>query len=270
MAKIRTLRFHTAYGPSQLFDRAGGQVKDLAGLSLDIPHAKSRFEERGIPLEYLTDFQPELWEVITVDTAMRTGRIAYIALKRELEAQQYLWIVLAFEHVITAWITESSSDRATNPLIVKDGPAWDAAAEGREPPRTHAMVEWEQAYARRVRAHRILTALATVPERPSGDRLANAAKSILAGGNWSEAAAETGWATRDSMDAAIARLFRAVRRSGRELGTQVQPVATSSAGSLADSSGTTPTPGSRRLVLEARAAGNVGGLVHTGSHVGSE
>jgi len=214
MAKVRTLRFHTEYGPAPLFDKAREQLNDLAGLSLETPHAKSRFDERGIPLQYLTDFQPERWEVITVETAVRTGRIIYMSLQRKLESKKYLWIVLAFEHVITAWITESPSNRATNPLIVKGGPAWDAAAEGREPIRTHAMVEWEEAYARRVRAHRILTALATLPERPSGDRLAHAARFVLAGGTWNEAAVGAGWSTREGMDAAVARLLRAVKRSG--------------------------------------------------------
>ncbi|OBH47313.1 hypothetical protein [Mycobacterium mantenii] len=214
MTKVRTVRFHTEYGPAQLFDKAREQLKDLVGLSLEIPHAKARFEERGIPLEYLTDFRPECWEVITVETAVRTGRIIYMSLQRKLEGKKYLWIVLAFEQVITALITESPSNRATNPLIVKDGPAWDAAAEGREPTSTHAMAEWEEAYARRVRAHRILAALATVPERASGDRLAHAARFVLAGGTWSQAAVGAGWATREGMDAAIARLLRAVKRGG--------------------------------------------------------
>lgn len=145
MTRVRTLTFHIEYGPEPLFDKAREQLKDLAGLGLEIPHAKSRFDERGIPLQYLTDFQPERWEVITVETAVRTGRITYMSLRRRLESKKYLWIVLAFEHVITAWMTESPSNRATNPLIVKDGPAWNAAAVGREPIRTHVMAESEEA-----------------------------------------------------------------------------------------------------------------------------
>jgi hypothetical protein len=215
MTNVRTLRFHTKYGPAPLFDKARAQLKDLAGLSLEIPHTKSRFEERGIPLQYLTDFQPERWAVITVETAVRTGRITYMSLQRKLESKKYLWIVLAFEQVITAWMTESPRNRGTNPLIVKDGPAWDAFAEGRELMRTQALAEWEEAYARLVRAQRILTALDTLPERPSGDRLAHAAKLVLAGGTWSEAAVGAGWASRKGMDATIARLLRAVKRSGR-------------------------------------------------------
>ena len=214
MTQVRTLRFHTKYGPAPLFDKAREQLKGLTGLSLEIPHAKSRFDERGIPLQYLTDFQPERWEVITVETAVRTGRITYMSLQRRLESKKYLWIVLAFEQVITAWITESNSNRATNPLYVKDGPAWDAAAEGREPRRTPAVAEWEQVHARRVRAQRILTALATLPERPSADRLAHAATLVLAGGTWNDAAVGAGWASREGMDAAVARLLRAVKRSG--------------------------------------------------------
>jgi hypothetical protein len=81
-------------------------------------------------MEHLTDFQPDDWELMTVDTAVRTNRITYMSLRRKLEARQYLWIVLAFEHVITAWVSERPGDRATNPLIVKEGPAWDAVAAG--------------------------------------------------------------------------------------------------------------------------------------------
>ncbi|WP_018601005.1 hypothetical protein [Mycobacterium sp. 155] len=213
MTQVRTLRFHTEHGPAPLFDKAREQLKGLAGLNLEIPHAQSRFDEREIPRQYLTDFQPELWEVVTVETAVRTGRIVYMSLRRKLDPEKYLWIVLASEHVITAWVRERPSTRAAHPLIVKDGPAWDAAAEGREPAITGAMAEWADAYARRVRAHRVLVALAATPERPSGDRLAHAAERVLSGSTWNEAAATAGWAGRAGMDAAIARLLRAVRRS---------------------------------------------------------
>lgn len=209
MAKIRTLRFHVKYGPTPLFDKARLQLKALAGLDLELPHALSRFEERGIPLEYLTDFQPDLWELVTVETNARSGRITYMSLQRRLESKRYLWIVLAFEHVITAWIADTNSNRSTNPLIVRDGPAWEAAAEGRRPKRTQAVAEWEPVHARQVRARRILISLAHQPECPSSDRLAQAARIVLAGGTWDDAAVDSGWTTRDDMDAAIARLLQA-------------------------------------------------------------
>ncbi len=215
MTQTRTLRFHTKHGPAPLFDKAREQLKRLAGLNLEIPHARSRFEERGVPLQYLTDFQPECWAVITVETAMRSGRITYMSLRRKIESGQYLWIVLATEHVITAWVTDSRSDRATNPLIVKDGPAWEAAAEGREPAITGALVEWGDGYSRRVRALRVLDAVAALPERPSAERLACAARRVLRGGTWNEAAAAAGWASRSGLDASIVRLLRAVKRDGR-------------------------------------------------------
>lgn len=213
MTKVRTLRFHIKYGPAPLFDKAREQLKDLAGLSLSIPHARTRFDERGIPLQHLTDFQPDDWELITVETAVRTGRTTYMSLRRELQSKEYLWIVLAVEHVITAWVTESFSDRATNPLIVRDGPAWDAAAEGREPKWTQAAAEWTAARDRRVRAQRILAALAVFPEHPSADKFAHAARLVDAGSTWNEAAVAAGWSSRGGMDAAIKRLFRAIERS---------------------------------------------------------
>lgn len=213
MTNVRTLRFHAEHGPAALFERAYHQLGELTGLGLEIPHARIRFDEREIPIAYLSDFRPQHWEVITVDTAVRTGRITYMSLRRKLESDRYLWIVLAYEHVITAWITESSASRATSPLIVKDGPAWDVAAQGRDPKWTPAMAEWEQTYARRVRAHQILTTLdSSPPERPSGDRLAQAARIALGGGTWNDAAVGAGWSSRKPMDAAIARLFRAAKR----------------------------------------------------------
>ncbi|UBV13015.1 hypothetical protein [Mycolicibacterium fortuitum] len=214
MTRVRTLRFHTEYGLAPLFDKARGQLKGLAGLNLEIPHARSRFDERGGPLQYLTDFQPESWEVVVVETAVHTGGITYMSLRRKVESNEYLWIVLAHEHVITAWVTRRPSNRAAHPLNVKDGPAWDAAAEGKEPAVTGAMAEWADAYARRVRARQVLAALATVPERPSGDRLALAARLVLKGHTWNEAAVEAGWGSRAPVDAAITRLLRAVKRSG--------------------------------------------------------
>ncbi|UVO12349.1 hypothetical protein NM962_21205 [Mycobacterium sp. SVM_VP21] len=210
MTKVPVLRFHTKYGPAPLFDNAREQLKGLSGLNLEIPHAKARFDEREIPRHHLTDFQPECWEVVTVETAKRTGRVTYMSLRRRLESKKYLWIVLAFEHVITAWVTESPSNRATNPLIVKDGPAWDAAAEG----RTGSFSGWANANAHRDRAQRVLAAVATLPERPSGERLVHAAQRVLAGDGWNEAAAEAGWASRKCMEAAIARLLRAAKQSG--------------------------------------------------------
>ena len=209
MAKIPTLRFHVKYGPAPLFDKARLQLKALAGLDLEIPHALSRFDERGIPLEYLADFQPELWDLVTVETNVRSGQITYMSLQRRLESKRYLWIVLAFEHVITAWIADTNSNRATNPLIVRDGPAWEAAAEGRRPKRTPAVAEWEPVHLRQVRARRVLIALTHQPEWPSSERLDNAARIVLAGGTWDEARVGAGWTTRDAMDAAIARLFQA-------------------------------------------------------------
>lgn len=213
MAKIPTLRFHVKYGPAPLFDKARLQLKALAGLDLEIPHALSRFEERGIPLEYLADFQPELWDLVTVETKLRSGRITYMSLQRRLESKRYLWIVLAFEHVITAWIADTNSNRATNPLIVRDGPAWEAAAEGRRPKRTQAVAEWEPVHARQVRARQILIALAHQPECSSSDRLDQAARTVLAGATWDDAAVGAGWATRQSMDVEIADLLHA-RQNG--------------------------------------------------------
>lgn len=212
MTQVRTLRFHVKYGPATLFDKAREELKGLDGLNLEIPHAKARFDERDVPRQYLTEFQPACWEVVMVETAVRTGRVTYMSLRRKLESKCYLWIVLAFEHVITAWVTESPSNRATNPMIVKDGPAWDAAAAG----RTGSFAGWANAHAHRGRARRVLAALAALPERPSAERLACAAQRVLAGDTWNEAAAEAGWASRASMDAAIARLFRTVKRSGRQ------------------------------------------------------
>lgn len=210
MTKVPVLRFHTKFGPAPLFDNAREQLKGLGGLDLEIPHTKTRLDEREVPRQYLTDFQPECWEVVTVETAVRTGRVTYMSLRRKLESKKYLWIVLAFEHVITAWVTESPSNRATNPLIVKDGPAWDAAAEG----RTGSFGGWANANAHRDRAQRVLAALATLPERPTGERLAHAAQRVLAGDTWNRAAAEAGWASRASMEDAIARLFRTAKRIG--------------------------------------------------------
>lgn len=149
--------------------------------------------------------------MITVETAVRTGRVTYMSLRRKLESKSYLWIVLAFEHVITAWVTEKPTTRATDPLIVKDGPAWDAVAQGRK----GSFAGWADARAHLDRAQRILAALASMPERPSGDRLTHAAQRVLAGDTWNEAAVEAGWPSRRSMDQAIARLFRASKR--REL-----------------------------------------------------
>lgn len=214
MTHVRTLRFHTEFGPAPLFDKAREQLKRLAGLNLEIPHAQARFDEREVPLQHLTDFQPECWEVVVVETATRTGRITYMSLRRKLESGEYLWIVLAHEHVITGWVTRRPSNRAAHPLNVTDGPAWDAAADGKEPAVTGAMAQWADAYARRVRAHRVLAALAAVPERPSGDRLAQAAGLVLEGRSWNEAAVEVGWESRAGLDAAITRLLRAVKRSG--------------------------------------------------------
>lgn len=208
MAKIPTLRFHVKYGPAPLFDKARAQLKALAGLDLEMPHALSRFEERGIPLEYLADFQPDLWDLVTVETNVRSGRITYMSLQRRLESKRYLWIVLAFEHVITAWIADTNSNRATNPLIVRDGPAWEVAAEGRRPKRTQAVAKWEPVHASQVRARRMLIALAHQPECPSGDRLEQCARTVLAGGTWDEAAIGAGWASRESMDAAISHLLQ--------------------------------------------------------------
>ncbi|SKT79373.1 hypothetical protein [Mycobacteroides abscessus] len=213
MAKIPTLRFHVKYGPAPLFDKARLQLKALAGLDLEIPHALSRFEERGIPLEYLAGFQPGLWDLVTVETNLRSGRITYMSLQRRLESKRYLWIVLAFEHVITAWIADTNSNRATNPLIVRDGPAWDAAAEGRRPKWTQAVAEWEPVHARQVRARRTLIALAHQPECPSGDRLDEAARLVLAGATWDEAAVGAGWPAHDDMDGAIERLLQTVKPS---------------------------------------------------------
>lgn len=212
MTKIRTFRFHTKHGPALLFETAGEQLKALTGLNLEIPHAKSRLDEREVPLGFLTDFQPEDWELITVETAVKTSRIIYMSLRRKLALENYLWIVLAFEHVITAWITDSSSQRATNPLIVKDGPVWDALAENLEPRKTPAMFEWEQAYIRRARGHQILAALTSLPERPNGNRLAHAAELAIAGSTWTDAAAATGF-TRKSLDATSDRVLRAAKQS---------------------------------------------------------
>lgn len=211
MGKVRTFVFHAEYGPMPLFEKARGQLEDLAGLSMENPHAKARFAERGIPVEHLADFRPARWEVITVETAVRTGRITYMSLRRKIKSDAYLWIVLAFEHVITAWITGSPRTRATNPLIVKNGPAWDAAAAGQDPKATGAVAEWDQERTRRARAQQILTALVTLPERPSRDRIAYAARLVLAGDNWSDAAAAAGWENRHTMDNAIRRLLRAAK-----------------------------------------------------------
>lgn len=226
MTKIRTFRFHTRLGPALVFDTAREQLNALAGLSLETPHAKFRFDERDIPLALLTDFQPEHWELITVEIAMRTGRITYMSLRRKLESKKYLWIVLAFEHVITAWITERPSDRSTNPLIVKEGPVWEALAEGLELKKTPAMAEWEQAYVRRARGYQILTTLAAVPERPNRDRLAYAAQLAMAGSTWTEAAAAAGFTSRKSLDATVARLLRAAKQSrinGGPISTEAAP-----------------------------------------------
>ncbi|MDG4666682.1 hypothetical protein [Mycobacterium sp. 236(2023)] len=213
MTKVRTFRFHATHGPPRLFDMAREQLNALAGLGLEIPHARSRFDERDVPLEYLADFDPQRWELITVETAVSTGRIAYMSLRTMLESENYLWIVLAYEHVITAWITDNRGRKSTNPLNVTGGPVWESYAQG-ELAKTAAILDWEQAYIRRVRAHQVLTALANRPkDRPNRERLERAAKIAFDGGTWPEAAAAGGWPSRSGLKAAIRRVLRAAERS---------------------------------------------------------
>ena len=100
------------------------------GLNLTIPHFQQRTFDRDIPTVLLESFLPEEWEIVKVDTTLRGGKIRYMALRRPLvRGTSWLWIVLAYEHVITAWIRRTGDTDHDDPAVVRSGTRWTRVRE---------------------------------------------------------------------------------------------------------------------------------------------
>jgi hypothetical protein len=123
--RLPTCRFHWYYGPNALFVQARQQLRALEGttLALDVKHARERIQERRVPVDQLLNFQPDEWDIVSVDVSKKGGRIRYLAIRKQLTARKYLWLVLAHNQVITAWV-RSGRHVPTNVGTVTDGPRW--------------------------------------------------------------------------------------------------------------------------------------------------
>jgi hypothetical protein len=120
--KFETARFHVDTGPATLIQRVLRKMSGRRQLKLHASHFGSQANARAAPLELLRDFDPQEWELKTVEVRTDTGKFVNSAWSRRIHGRDW-WIVIGFSDTV---VTVIDTDKyGMGPDVVTSGPLYD-------------------------------------------------------------------------------------------------------------------------------------------------
>ena len=117
-------RFHVTSGPASLFERVRQLFAAPRTLKLHGSHLQERATASGAPLELLDPFDPDAWELMTVEARTDTGRFVSTAWRRQTESTTW-WVVIGFHDTVRTIFASPPSKLGAGDSIVRGGPLWD-------------------------------------------------------------------------------------------------------------------------------------------------
>lgn len=120
--RFEKARFHVATGPAELFERVKFKMGGRRTLKWHAGHLKERAAERGAPLDELSQFDADTWELVMAEARTDTGKFVNSCWAAHVQGQRWL-VVIGFNDTVETVI--ASHRRGLSDLIVQAGPVYE-------------------------------------------------------------------------------------------------------------------------------------------------
>ncbi|MFE9169015.1 hypothetical protein ACFYNZ_05710 [Streptomyces kebangsaanensis] len=121
--RFETARFHIESGPVSLFTRIRHILREPMRLKPHGTHATQSLQQRGAPLEELTNFDPESWELVSAEVRTDTGKWVKSTWRIRADARDW-WVVVGLGNALVTVIDVDPWRRGMGQGIVTGGPLY--------------------------------------------------------------------------------------------------------------------------------------------------
>lgn len=101
--RFETARFHVESGPDSLFIRVRHILSEPLRLKAHGAHVTERLRQRGAPLETLTRFDPESWELVSAEVRTDTGKWVKSTWRVRAD-ERFWWVVVGLGNALVSVI----------------------------------------------------------------------------------------------------------------------------------------------------------------------
>ncbi|MEV7862124.1 hypothetical protein AB0O86_25680 [Streptomyces hirsutus] len=121
--RFETARFHVETGPGSLFTRVRHILGEPVRLKAHGAHVTERLQQRGAPLEKLTRFDPEGWELVSAEVRTDTGKWVKSTWRVRADGRDW-WVVTGLGNSLVTVIDVDPRRRGRGESIVTEGPLY--------------------------------------------------------------------------------------------------------------------------------------------------
>ncbi len=125
--RFTTARFHIVSGPASLFERVRFKMKEPRKLKLNADHFQMRANERNVPIEKITKFDPQIWRLMTAEVRADTGKFVSTAWEVIVDGRNW-WVVIGLHDTIKTVINTSKMKLGKGDAIICSGLLYDFVA----------------------------------------------------------------------------------------------------------------------------------------------
>jgi len=117
-------RFHADSGPASLFERARQVFAGPLTLKLHGTHLTERTAAVAAPFDELDPFDPDRWELVTVEARTDTGRFVTTAWRRAIGDTTW-WLIIGYHNTVRTLFRADKGKSGRGPDIITAGPVYD-------------------------------------------------------------------------------------------------------------------------------------------------
>jgi hypothetical protein len=119
--RFETARFHVESGPASLFTRIRHILREPVRLKAHGAHVAQRLQERSAPLQDLTNFDPESWQLVSAEVRTDTGKWVKSTWRVRADARDW-WVVVGLGNALVTVIDVEPWRRGSGDSILTQGP----------------------------------------------------------------------------------------------------------------------------------------------------
>lgn len=124
--RFETARFQIEAGPAALFERVRFKLPGQRKLKLHATHLQQRADERHAPVDILEQFDPETWQLRTVEVRIDTAKFVSSTWTVEVNGVEW-WVVIGFNDTVQTVF--AGSRRGIGTKAVTHGPLYERVAQ---------------------------------------------------------------------------------------------------------------------------------------------
>lgn len=121
---LKTARFHVLSCPSSLFERVHYKFREARELKINAEHFQDRSYERNVPVEKVVHFNPDTWNLISVEVFTSKGKFVSTTWEVNVDSNKW-WVVVGLHDTIVTVYKPNSGKIGNGECIVKDGDLYE-------------------------------------------------------------------------------------------------------------------------------------------------